>query len=682
MEETYKQRLAEIRQQFAAPAATTDVQKAARSLISTYLKVDAEANSLREKPKPAPSRVPIVSPEEEDFAIAMNLLQQYQSEKKQIQPSPILPKKEVTEYDPRINIEERHQLVNLKREERKATKLQEIPPKLDSSDSRLAELRAKRAALEAEIHPEILQEQRQMVRMEREELQALDLLRRQREQELIQVETVNRHRDRIAKEREQEEREMRVLRRDNFLRVVRGKMEQYIRQNKHWGVRRLAAYWADLKDKEVRLMAKIRFRAASREFNTWVGAVRELKAEREERERILREEMEKSRLEEADKHYKFRVLWEIWKTWLSTAAENKRLREEEREAEKRRRKIAQLFEQMQQRRQAAVPDVTVYAPVETPSLPMEEHQISVPTSEQSVGPETSSLEHSSVQTDFDRVEMTISTPTPTLSITHQVPTPPPDHPSPSLPTNSPLPTPTLPTKKTKTSKQVLAMQQREEERRLKRELLEQKYREKEEQERQKKLAAEQKAIDDEIRRKKEITEKRRLEQQKKKEIEDKKRQEIAKLEEMEAVADSHFRRSVMRYGLLEPWKKAVQRAWKIRQLCIARGEFVSRRLGFRMLAVAVENSKAEKEAVMRGKEEIAERWYEGKLRKMMLDVLRNAQIVYKEELEYHDQWHATRLITRIIHQWHELTPELQTQNDLRKARETAVIRSFQLVCGM
>lgn len=679
MDEEYRQRLTQLRQQHSTLPDATDTQRAARSIISAFLQVDTEAAALRTKAK-APSRLPAVSPEEEDFAIAMNVLEKYQAEKKQVLPSPALPKKQIAEYDPRINIEERHQLVSQKREERKAK--QEAVPK-PAVDSRLQELRAQRAALEAEVQPEVLEEQRLRVKQEREELQALDLLRKEREKQLRELETVTQHRERMALEKAKEEREMRILRRDNFLRVLRNKLEHYVTQSKHLVLRRMAWYWAGCKEKEMRLTAKIRFRALSREFRVWVGNVRELRAEREAEEQRIAEEAEKIRLQEAEKHYQFRRLWLCWKEWLNMTVENRRNREEELEAEKRRRKIAQLFEQMQQRRP---PDFPMIPPSETypreqlPETASETSQpVAVPptreTSEQSVGPETS-LESSSVQTDLE-IPAFVPISTPILEAGEEsLPTI--ISPSP-LPSASPLPSPALGVKKPKASKQILAMQQREEERRIKREQLEQKYKEKEERERQKKLEAEQKAIEEEVRRKKEAAEKRRSEQQRKKEIEAKKREEAARSEELTAVAEAYRLRSLKKYALLQPWKLAVERAWRLEQRCIAQGEWVCRRLGFRLLVMAVETSKAEKEEEERRKIDLAEALYRRNLAIWLLEVLRSGLEMEKEEQAGYTQHHSAYILTHSFRLWHIITPQLQTDNDLRRARETAIIRNFQVV---
>jgi len=680
MDEEYRQRLTQLRQQHSLSDAT-DTQRAARSIISTFLQVDTEAAALRTKAK-APSRLPVLSPEEEDFAIAMNVLEKYQAERKQVLPSPALPRKQIAEYDPRINIEERHQLVSQKRDERKAK--QEATPKPEA-DSRLQDLRAQRAALEAEVHPEVLEEQRLRVKQEREELQALDLLRKERERQLRELETVTQHRERIAKEKAKEEREMRVLRRDNFLRVLRNKLEHYVTQSKHLAIRRMAWYWADCKDREMRISAKIRFRALSKEFRVWVVNARESRAKREAEEQQLAEEAERIRLQEAARHYQSRRLWLCWKEWLGMTVENRRSRAEEREAEKRRRKIALLFEQMQQRRPPDLPisplPETHFRERQSEATSEAAQPVSVPpvareTSEQSVGPETS-LENSSVQTDSEiPTFVPISAPNSTTSAPISVAV---EGPLQAVTSPSPLPSPALGVKKPKASKQVLAMQQREEERRIKREQLEQKYKEKEARERQNKLEAEQKTIEEEVRRKKETAEKRRSEQQRKKEIEAKKREEAVRSEELVALAEAYRLRSLKKYAIMQPWKLAVERTWRLEQRCVAQGEWVCRRLGFRLLVMAVETSKVEKEEEERRKGELAEAQYRRKLALWLLEVLRNGLDIEKREQRLYTQHHSAYILTHSFRLWHAITPQLQTDNDLRRARESAIIRSFQVV---
>ena len=244
---------------------------------------------------------------------------------------------------------------------------------------------------------------------------------------------------------------------------------------------------------------------------------------------------------------------------------------------------------------------------------------------------------------------------------------------------SPLPSPALGVKKPKASKQVLAMQQREEERRIKREQLEQKYKEKEARERQNKLEAEQKTIEEEVRRKKETAEKRRSEQQRKKEIEAKKREEAVRSEELAALAEAYRLRSLKKYAIMQPWKLAVERTWRLQQRCAARGEWVCRRLGFRLLVMAVETSKVEKEEEERRKGELAEAQYRRKLALWLLEVLRNGLEIEKREQRLYTQHHSAYILTHSFRLWHAITPQLQTDNDLRRARESAIIRSFQVV---
>jgi hypothetical protein len=679
MDEEYKQRVASIREQYSAP---TDAQRAARTLISTFLQVDTEAAALRTKAKAPPYRQPIVSEEEEDFAIAMNLVENFRAEKKQVLPSPAIPKKEIAEYDPRINIEERHQLVNQRREERKTK--QEAVPKSEfsyKSDSRLQELRAKRTALEAEIQPEVLEEQRLLVKQEREEQQALDLRRKMQEKQVKDVETVDQHRERMAREKAKEEEEMRILGRNNLVRVLQNKIEHYVIQTKHFAHRRLARNWAESKAKEIRIAAKMRFRALHKEFRVWAGNARENRAKRIEEEEKIAEEMENMRLEDAYRHYKARRLWVCWKEWLNVTVESKRTKEKEREAEKRRKKIAQLFEQMQQRRPVSPPQMPIsptseaynasQSEVSYPSQSSPVPAITKETSEQSVGPETS-LESSSVQTDLEmRVSVpnfnAVSAPVEVAAV----------EPLQTLPT--PAPSPATVVKKQKVSKQVTAMQQREEERRIKREQLEQKYREKEERERLKKLEAEQKALEEDIRRKKESAEKRRLEQQRKKEIEAKKREDAARCEYFTAQAEAYRLQSLKKYAILQPWKLAVERAWKLEQMCIAKGEWVSRRLGFRLLVLAVERSKEEKEEEERRKEALADAAYNRNLALFLLKTLQIGLELEKTDQAGYAQHHSSYILTHSFRLWHTITPRLQTDNDLRRAREAAIIRSFTLV---
>lgn len=528
-------------------------RKEARSMVKTMLKVEDEANAIKERvtgkatkwPK-GPVNLGVKDVPEEltsDMAIAFQLMdraRKERAEKALMDKARENAKKTVKEYDPRINIAERHNKVKEMREDRKKKqaeekikanlqairalgteeeKFEKLPSEYRSSvDMRLDDLRKKKQQLQDELDPNEIQRIRELTKKETEEIKQLHKLKSEQEKfrkEREELEELRKHREQMAKEKERVEREIFMTK----VKRLADKIDTVIRSSK-WRLmvfthRKLTDYSIDLKAKEIKITRRIRFKLLNKVLGSWIRCVKEEKIAREMEEQRRREEYEREMHERAQEFYAFCLYRRVVYAWRKHVYITVKERQAEEEARRRKEKIDSLMNFLKKK--------TEEKPVRKVVEEIEESKDTFVISSSSVFYEPSpqaSLQASDLalsDSSHHRKELRVEKPlnlnispspasvssdsrpvsrTSTRSLSNNAP-----RISPPKPERS-KPLPPVP-------KEVAEMQKRQEERKQRREELERKYKEKKDKEMQAKLEAELQQAELDKQRKREAAERRK-----------------------------------------------------------------------------------------------------------------------------------------------------------------------------
>lgn len=527
----------------------------ARSLVKTMLKVEDEASEIKERVTGKTSKWPKGAvnlgvrdvPEEltNDMAIAFQLMERARrerAEKTLMDRAKENQKKTVKEYDPRINIAERHNKVKEMREERKKKQAEDkikaniqairtlasdderydkLPSDYRSSvDLRLDDLRKKKQQLQDELDPNEVQRIRELTKKETEEIKQLHKLKSDHEKfrkEREELEELKKHREQMAKEKEKVEREIYITK----VKRLTDRIDTVIRSSK-WRLmvhthRKLTDFSIDLKSKELKITRRNRFRLLNKVISSWKRCVKEEKLARELEEQRKQEEYEKEISDRAEEFYEFclyrRYIYH-WKKYIYIVIKEKQAEEE---AKQRKDKIESLMSFLKKKTE----EPPRYEPAE-----IEESKDTFAISSSSVFYEPSpqaSLQPSeylqlSGLSQSSRKELKVEKPvdlkilpanssvrsadnravstTPTRSQSNT------SRSSPPKAEKLRPPPPPVP-------KEVAEMQKRQEERKQRREELDRKYKEKRDKELQAKIEADQQKAEQEKQRKREAAERRK-----------------------------------------------------------------------------------------------------------------------------------------------------------------------------
>jgi hypothetical protein len=528
-------------------------RKEARSMVKTMLKVEDEASAIKERVTGKATKWPKGSvnlgvkdvPEEltSDMAIAFQLMERARKERAEkalMEKARENARKTVKEYDPRINIAERHNKVKEMREDRKKKqaeekikanlqairalgtedeKFEKLPSEYRSSvDMRLDELRKKKQQLQDELDPSEIQRIRELTKKETEEIKQLHKLKSEQEKfrkEREELEELRKHREQMAKEKERVEREIYMTK----VKRLADKIDTVIRSSK-WRLmvfthRKLTDYSINLKAKEIKITRRIRFKLMNKVLGSWIRSVKEEKIAREMEEQRKREEYEREISERAQEFYAFCLYRRVVYAWRKYVYITVKERQAEEEARRRKEKIDSLMNYLKTKAE----EKTVSEVVEE----IEESKDTFVISSSSVFYEPSpqaSLQASDLalsDSSHHRKELRVEKPvnlniapsaasvssdsrpasrTPTRSLSNHAARISPPKAERSKPL-APVP------------KEVTEMQKRQEERKQRREELERKYKDKKDKEMQAKLEAEHQQAELDKQRKREAAEKRK-----------------------------------------------------------------------------------------------------------------------------------------------------------------------------
>jgi hypothetical protein len=676
-----------------------------KSIVSSMLKVDQEAARIRAKARGEDFKDLTI---EEKRAIAFQCIEdnkKQEKERQKLDHARNNQKKILREYDPRVAIEERHLKINEKRQERIKNQAEE----------RLEQLRVERQRLVEEISPGEMEKIKSEIRKTAEEAKRQDFMQKKQIRDLQEMEKVARNQEILRQEMEKKQRELQEFRAQKFIKTLRSFKQSKERHFLFFSFTKINTFSITLKSKSLKIMRKSRFKKLFQAFNFWKTA--SMKAKLEEEAAVFQAEQERMHylLQLGQKHYEFtlkRKALESFAKFLYVARREKR---EAKEIQARREKFENFMnfvrirtEEETQRKQAEEQNLKKLAEIEKKSKKDLKTFQEKPSLEKS---QKNNQLHFEEPVFFrENRNKNISSP-PAMSLDLEISSQIEKSSSPSskipqktaskqdactfidLPSNEPDPpkdpvktqpsekqgqTPEVLKKTPKPSKEVLRMQQRQEERKLKREALEAKYKEKKEKEEQAKRESEQKALEEEKKKKKDALEKRKQAEKAKKELEDKKKKDLEDQQIKTEIAEDHRQVFLLKFHL-QKWQE-FHYNW---QRSLIKSEvFHDRAIKshiFQLFKQAVQISKAASLHLEAIREERSFNHYLFMLKKRKFikwqDFLNNKRQLYLQAFKVREKF----LKMKVFEKWNDLIPELLDERYEREKEENFKVHRFRLV---
>mmetsp|Transcript_1211 Transcript_1211/g.2978 ORF Transcript_1211/g.2978 Transcript_1211/m.2978 type:complete len:731 (+) Transcript_1211:3-2195(+) len=682
------------------PHKTQDSQHLVRGILKTMLQVEDEAAAIKSKvgrtsnwPAGRVRLDPVIG---EDMAVALEVIQRVkeeQAEEERLKKYKFLQeKKPLPEYDPRTGMEERHRALEEKRKQRKQMKALGAQdyygePKKSSrdvrssTDNRLTALRQRQKELEVEIDPEALRVIKEEVKREAAEMRELDLAVRRQKAQMDEMQKIQQAREELAKEKDERLKHIRELHAKQLLDRVQTVLENSNWKLGSWGLRRLCDFSLDLKSKEMKFQSRFKVIRKARSWAFWRKIAKESQVQRQLK--AFEEEQAQERLK-YDRAVAFEKSWKLRRIlldWLKTAVQIRVEREEEQEAEARRKKIDKMMKFVKHHTEPKPPVFNFEAyedeeeedKIEEPQAALVKPKVQLRTQSQAISIVSEPRRHEPTYVEVNQesiYESTSRSEGPGFSSNQS------DVQVPSTEFSQKSVSEVSSTASRKSSK-VDAMKAREEERKRRREALEAKYKAKQEEELQKKREAELKTLEDEKQRKREVILKKKQAELEKRQKEEAKMQEALRIKQLTELAVGHRRRTLAINYVF----KGLANSVKSSQAKMLRAEAWNDRKvgswGLSMLAASVLAVKQAKEQEEAQRE--MEAWFVH-LEHLQKLVLRGFKQMLQRRRLFEEQaeiQYSEKLKQRTIRRWHDSSLRAAAEAAMLEQRAAGRIESFR-----
>lgn len=680
-----------------------------KSIVASMLRVDEEASKIKARARGEPDISDLTI--EEKQAIAFQCIENSRKQEKQKQKLDAVrnnQRKILREYDPRVAMEDRHNKIQEKRQDRIN----------NANEDRIEQLRKQRQRLVEEISPAEMEKVRQQIKENAQEVKKQDLLYKKKLKEQQDQEKFARDQEILRQEMEKKQKDLQNFNISKFLKTISQIFRLKIESFKKFGFKKISDYSVNIKTNTLKVARVTRFRKILRAFKLWQKIYQKVKLEEE----VAAFQAEQERIhylnQIAQKHYEF---W-MKRTSLEKLAKYFYLvRRERREAEelrirneklknymnyvKARSEEENLRKQIQEKKRKELEEIKrneeskrngeLNEKLKKDFLVKQSDQ-NIPSPEQKrldfEEPVFTRLTRERNENIFKNKEKLESSEQINNLVLHKpvskqdagTSPEPQTSPEPANPSNASNsanpsirgPSPDLTKKKPKPSKEVLRMQQRQEERRLKREALQAKYREKQEKAEQEKREQEAKIQEEEKKKKKEVIEKKKLAEKTKKEQEEKKKQELEDLRLKLEIASDHYS-VALSTRILSKWQE-FHYNWQ-RSLIKAEvfHDRAIKKFGFDLLKNSVKVSQIEAAHLLAIREERAYNHFLFVLKKRMMA---RWQGMYAERLDEFGKIKQVRnsfLVKVVFAKWVEVMPELMDERYEREKEEVAKVERFR-----
>ena len=523
----------------------------ARSMVNSMLRVDEEAARIKAKVLNKNNHEEYLTLEEKR-AIAFQCIESNKKNEKEqykLDQARSNQKKILREFDPRIGIEERHMKVHVKRQSRLVK---------NTAEERLEQLRAERQKLVEEISPEELEKMKQEIKQNAEDIRKQDMIARKHLKEMIEKEKIAKQKEELMIENERKEKIFLEYKISQFSKIIANFTRNKIKNYCYETFKKLNVYAITLKSKALKINRKYRFKKLLKNFHTWKTNCFKIKLAEEAV--IFEAEQEKAVYlnEIAKKNYEFwlkRRAFEGFEKYFSMIQNEK---QQQMEALKRKEQFNNFINFVRKKTEEEVSKKQVNQALQelenVKEVINKRNEIEKQIKNHFLKPINEIKAHDSVNEikandsvhEISRLKQDAATEMINIEESKE------DYSS-SLPESEYAPSSSEkntfevsePKKTPKISKELLKMQQRQDERRVKREALEAKYKEKREKEEQAKRESLLKIQEEEKRKKKEIIEKKKLEEKLKKDQEEKRKKELELFQEKYEVAKNHHNHCIV-----------------------------------------------------------------------------------------------------------------------------------------
>ena len=686
-----------------------------KSIVASMLRVDEEASKIRAKVRGEPDISDLTI--EEKQAIAFQCIENSRKQEKQKQKLDAArnnQRKILREYDPRVAMEDRHNKIQEKRQDRINS----------ANEDRIDQLRKQRQRLVEEISPAEMDKVRQQIKENAQEVKKQDLLYKKKLKEQQDQEKFARDQEILRQEMEKKQKDLQNFNLSKSLKVISQAFRLKIENFKKFGFKKISDYSVNIKTNTLKVTRVTRFRKVLRAFKLWKKIYEKDKLEEEvaafqaEQERIhylnqIAQKhyefwMKRTSLEKLAKYFylvrrerreaeELRIKNEKLKNYMNyvkARSEEESFRRQVQEKERKEleeikrteelRRVAEINEKHRKDFVVRQIDQIVPSP-EHRRLDFEEPVFARLTRErnENIFKNKEKLEPSQQINNFVQLTLVLkqdagTSPDPQTSPDPANPANPPNASNPSNPGTPSIrgPSPDINKKTPKPSKEVLRMQQRQEERKLKREALEAKYREKQEKAEQAKRDQEAKIQEEEKKKKKEVIEKKKLAERTKKEQEENKRLELEDLKLKLEIATDHYSVALSTRVLSKwqefhyNWQRSLIKAEVFHDRAI-------KKFGLDLFKASVKLSQLEAANLLAIREERAYNHYLFILKKRMMA---RWQGMYAERLDEFGKIKQVRngfLVRLVFAKWVEVMPELMDERYEREKDEVLKVERFR-----